>query len=111
MNATVMFCPHHPDAGCECRKPAPGLLHRIGRELGVPIEGVPFIGDSQSDIDAARTAGCRPLLVLTGKGNATLAKAEPHQLTGAEVFANLAAAAGAVIAEAGQPTADGGAGR
>ena len=109
--ATVVYCPHHPDTSCECRKPAPGLLHRIGRELGVPLDGVPFIGDSQSDIDAAKSAGCRPLLVLTGKGRATLAKAAPPHLAGAAVFADLAEAAGALIAEAGQPTADAEAGR
>src|SRR5699024_6502994 len=45
----IFFCPHAPDAGCDCRKPATGLLDSISRRLGVTLEGVPMIGDSASD--------------------------------------------------------------
>lgn len=68
----LAFCPHGPDDDCECRKPRPGLLTRIGSELGMSLDGVPFIGDKVSDIDAARTAGAQPVLVLTGNGCAAL---------------------------------------
>lgn len=69
----IVYCPHHPDENCTCRKPQPGLLREIERELGVPLAGVPFVGDKLSDINAARNAGCKPVLVLTGKGEQTLA--------------------------------------
>src|SRR5699024_2474548 len=66
----IFFCPHGPHAGCGCRKPAPGLLDDIARRFGRSIRGVPFIGDSWSDVEAARAAGARPILVATGKSDA-----------------------------------------
>lgn len=67
----IFYCPHAQDAGCNCRKPKPGLLEDIGRRLGISLEGVPFIGDSLRDIDAALAVGAQPVLVLTGKGKKT----------------------------------------
>jgi D-glycero-D-manno-heptose 1,7-bisphosphate phosphatase len=67
--AAVFYCPHHPDDGCECRKPKPGLLHDAARRFGVPLATVAFIGDKQSDIDAAIAAGARPLLVGDAVGS------------------------------------------
>ncbi|MDZ7645275.1 MAG: HAD-IIIA family hydrolase [Woeseiaceae bacterium] len=69
----VEVCPHGPDDSCPCRKPAPGMLAKLAKRLGVPLAGVPVVGDSRADIDAARAAGARPLLVRTGDGEATLA--------------------------------------
>lgn len=86
----LVYCPHGPDDHCDCRKPAPGLLREIGRRLQVDLEGVPFIGDTLKDIDAARAVGARPLLVRTGKGEATLA-ALGHAPDVA-IFTDLAAA-------------------
>lgn len=68
----IFFCPHHPDEGCACRKPKPGLLFQIEEQLGVPLAETYFIGDSHVDMKAAKAAGCLPLLVLTGKGAWTL---------------------------------------
>ena len=67
----IFYCPHAQDAGCNCRKPKPGLLEEIGRRFGVSLEGVPFIGDSLRDIEAALAVGAQPVLVLTGKGKKT----------------------------------------
>lgn len=67
----IFFCPHAQDAGCACRKPKPGLLEEIARRFGVSLEGVPFIGDSLRDLQAAVTVGAKPILVLTGKGKKT----------------------------------------
>ncbi len=67
----IFYCPHAQDANCACRKPKPGLLEEIGRRFGCSLEGVPFIGDSLRDIDAALAVGSQPLLVLTGKGKKT----------------------------------------
>jgi len=67
----IFFCPHAADSNCECRKPKPGLLREIGQRLDVDLASVPMIGDSLRDLQAAATAGCKPWLVLTGKGRKT----------------------------------------
>ncbi len=62
------LCPHHPDAGCACRKPAPGMLQQAARELGLDLERCWLVGDAVSDLQAARTVGARGILVRTGRG-------------------------------------------
>ena len=69
--AGIVYCPHHPNEDCQCRKPRPGLLHRIERISGMAIAGQPFVGDSPRDIQAAQAANCEPVLVLTGNGQNT----------------------------------------
>ena len=91
----IFFCPHAADAGCECRKPKPGMLLEIERRLNVPLAEVPFVGDSLKDLQAAAAAGARPVLVLTGKGRKTFeAGGLPD---GTEVFADLAAFAAQIL--------------
>ncbi|SRR5579885_927883 len=68
----IFFCPHHPDEGCVCRKPKPGLLYQIRDKYGVNFYKTYFIGDTYSDIQAARSVGCMPILVLSGKGQKAL---------------------------------------
>ena len=101
--AGIFYCPHHPDDGCDCRKPKPGLLDAIARELGEPLAGAWSIGDSLRDLEAARARDCEPVLVLTGKGERTRAQvaAEPAW-QGLRIFADLAAAATALIESSGQ---------
>jgi D-glycero-D-manno-heptose 1,7-bisphosphate phosphatase len=70
----IFFCPHTPEDQCSCRKPNTGLLHAIAERFGHPLDGIPFVGDSISDIEAARAVGAKPLLVRTGKGERTLTK-------------------------------------
>ena len=67
----IFFCPHAAGSNCECRKPRPGMLFEIQRRLNVPLPGVPFVGDSLRDLQAASAADARPVLVLTGKGRLT----------------------------------------
>ena len=69
----VFYCPHAQDANCSCRKPKPGLLEDIARRFNVDLAGVPCIGDSLRDLQAAAQAGATPILVLTGKGRQTVA--------------------------------------
>ena len=69
----IVFCPHHPDDGCDCRKPKPELLLRLSRQYELPLEGTPVIGDSERDLQAARAVNARPILVLTGNGRKTAA--------------------------------------
>jgi len=56
--AGAYYCPHAPDAGCRCRKPAPGLLLDAARELGLDLARSIMIGDKPSDLEAGRAAGC-----------------------------------------------------
>lgn len=69
--AGIYYCPHRPDAGCDCRKPGPGMFRALERELGISVLGAPYIGDRPSDVLAARGVGARPILVRTGVGAAT----------------------------------------
>jgi D-glycero-D-manno-heptose 1,7-bisphosphate phosphatase len=85
----VFFCPHAADANCECRKPNPGMLQEIGRRLNVELAGVPMVGDSLRDLQAAAAAGAQPVLVLTGKGRKT--QKEGGLPEGTRVFQDLAA--------------------
>jgi D-glycero-D-manno-heptose 1,7-bisphosphate phosphatase len=87
----VFFCPHAADSDCACRKPKPGMLLEIGRRFNVALEDVDMVGDALRDLQAAESAAARPVLVLTGKGQAT------HDLGGlpaaTRVFSDLAAVA------------------
>ena len=66
----IFFCPHSPEESCTCRKPAPGLYEQIAERFGVSLNGVPVVGDSLRDLQAAVAVGAEPHLVLTGKGAA-----------------------------------------
>ncbi|MCI0401800.1 MAG: D-glycero-beta-D-manno-heptose 1,7-bisphosphate 7-phosphatase [Gammaproteobacteria bacterium] len=85
----IFFCPHGSKDGCECRKPRAGLFREIAARLHISMENVPAVGDSQSDIEAARNAGAKPVLVLTGKGQETLDKGDG--LDDVPVYRDLAA--------------------
>jgi D-glycero-D-manno-heptose 1,7-bisphosphate phosphatase len=67
----IFFCPHAGDANCDCRKPKPGMLLEIAKRMNVELDGVPMVGDSLRDLQAAAAADARPVLVLTGKGRKT----------------------------------------
>ncbi|MDF3287791.1 HAD family hydrolase [Streptomyces sp. RB6PN23] len=62
-----VVCPHGPDDGCGCRKPAPGLIHTALAWLGVELDRTAVIGDIGADVDAARAAGVRGILVPNEK--------------------------------------------
>lgn len=86
----IVFCPHGPDEGCNCRKPKPGMLRQIAQHYGVDLHGTWFVGDSRGDLDAALAVDCQPVLVKTGKGERTLTQQLPE---GTLVFDDLAAVA------------------
>lgn len=92
----IVVCPHGPDDACRCRKPEPGLLERLARHYDISLAGVPVVGDSLRDLQAASAAGARPILVRTGNGRRTEASLPP-ELTGTEVFDDLAEAADSLI--------------
>lgn len=91
----IAYCPHGPEEGCDCRKPKPGMYQAISKRLDTPLQGVPIIGDSLRDLQAAQQVGASPILVKTGKGERTLAKGEG--LEGIPVYDNLAAAVSALL--------------
>lgn len=91
----IVYCPHGPDDGCSCRKPLPGLLTEIGRRLDMSLVGVPVVGDSLRDLEAARAVGATPILVRTGKGEHTFLKGVG--LEGVSVYRSLAEATDAII--------------
>jgi D-glycero-D-manno-heptose 1,7-bisphosphate phosphatase len=69
----LFYCPHAAEADCECRKPKPGMFLDIAQRFNVSLQGVPSVGDSLRDLQAAAAAGAQPMLVLTGKGKKTRA--------------------------------------
>jgi D-glycero-D-manno-heptose 1,7-bisphosphate phosphatase len=86
----IFHCPHGPEDGCECRKPKPGLFRAFADHYGINLAGLPAIGDSFRDLEAARVVGASPILVKTGKGHRTLIH---HSDLDVPVFANLHEAA------------------
>ncbi|TMG83718.1 MAG: D-glycero-beta-D-manno-heptose 1,7-bisphosphate 7-phosphatase [Betaproteobacteria bacterium] len=91
----VFFCPHTAESNCDCRKPKPGMLTEIGRRFGVELTGVPCIGDSVRDLQAAEAVGAQPILVLTGKGEKTLREGNFPKNT--VIFPDLAFAVTALL--------------
>ena len=86
------YCPHARDEGCDCRKPAPGMVKDACAELGVPPERCVLVGDIGSDVEAAEAAGARGILVPT-------AATRPEEVHAASrVAATLVAAVDDVIA-------------
>lgn len=96
----IFFCPHHPDEGCDCRKPKPGMLQQIQAKYNFNFASTFFIGDSWVDVTAAKTVGCKPLLVETGNGLRALA--DYPELKKIPRFADLAEAAQYVISVTGR---------
>ncbi len=90
----IVYCPHGPDEGCDCRKPKPGMLRTIAAHYQVDLAGLWFVGDSKGDLEAALTVDAQPILVKTGKGEKTLSKGIPE---GTLIFDDLAAIARELI--------------
>lgn len=94
----LYYCPHFTEGAskehvreCDCRKPAPGLLVRAARDLGLDLRRSWMVGDRPSDVGAGRAAGCRTIRVLTG---------QPQQASDPEpdaIVADLPAAARHII--------------
>lgn len=59
----VYYCPHAPSAECACRKPKPGLLLQAASDWGIDLSSSVFVGDSASDVAAARAVGSQPVVI------------------------------------------------
>ncbi len=106
------LCPHHPDDGCHCRKPQPGLLLQAAERFGFALNESIFIGDAITDYLAAVAAGSQSILVQSGRQgsklptliaqhNGTLSdsvhKATTVDLTAPQIVADLAAAVDSIF--------------
>jgi D-glycero-D-manno-heptose 1,7-bisphosphate phosphatase len=90
----IVYCPHGPDEGCDCRKPKPGMLKTIADHYAVDLAGVWFVGDSKGDLEAALAVDCQSVLVMTGKGQKTRNTPLPANTL---IFDDLAAIAAELI--------------
>ena len=88
----ICYCPHAPDAGCDCRKPKTGLLEQIGEALGIKVQGAWLVGDHVKDMQMAVAGGCKPLLVRTGKGAQSLASLDTELASKVTVVDDLSEA-------------------
>ena len=92
----LFFCPHTAAEGCGCRKPRTGMFEEIAARFHLELKGVPVVGDSLKDLQAADAVGAQPMLVMTGKGERT--KAEGGYPRRTQVFDDLADAARHIVA-------------
>jgi len=89
---SILFCPHHPNDNCDCRKPKPGLYKELSSCLNISFANVPSVGDSVRDLMAAKSAGAKPVLVKTGNGRKSIKEIANNPELGlneAPVFDNL----------------------
>lgn len=93
-----LLCTDAPDSGSKRRKPAPGMLLEALARFGADPAATPMIGDDRRDLEAALAAGCRRVLVLTGKGQAA-ARDLPSRLAPVAIHADLARAVDALLGE------------
>ena len=85
----IFYCTHTDADQCQCRKPKAGMLEEIAARYTTPLTGLPVVGDSLRDLQAALAAGAQPMLVLTGKGGKTAV--DPELPPDIPLFADLAA--------------------
>ncbi|MEX1165471.1 MAG: HAD-IIIA family hydrolase, partial [Hydrogenophaga sp.] len=108
----VFFCPHAPEDGCNCRKPAAGLFEQVGARYGLPLSAVPAVGNALRHVQAGASAGCPAHLLLTGQsehlrngqGGAPSGPIEGLP-NGAQVHLDLAAFADWLLAKPESPVA------
>jgi D-glycero-D-manno-heptose 1,7-bisphosphate phosphatase len=93
----VLVCTDSPDRASPRRKPGPGMLMEALRQFRAAADGTPMIGDDLDDLRAAKAAGCRRVLVRTGRGAAVQAAGVPADLLPVAVHADLAAAVEAYL--------------
>jgi D-glycero-D-manno-heptose 1,7-bisphosphate phosphatase len=100
----IFFCPHRPDEGCDCRKPAPGLIQQACRRYGIDPADSVMIGDSTKDMLCGRNAGCgTTILVRTGNGLRAEKELAELEIRPDMVAADLLDAARYLLGRAGSP--------
>ena len=66
----IYYCPHEKDASCNCRKPEPGMLLAAAKEHQIDLRSSWMIGDSETDVEAGRRAGCRTAQLVANPDSA-----------------------------------------
>jgi D-glycero-D-manno-heptose 1,7-bisphosphate phosphatase len=87
----IFYCPHTPEAQCECRKPKPGMLIEIAKRYHVAPHMLMMVGDSLRDLKAVAAVNGQPMLVLTGNGKKT--QQDPDLPANTLIFDHLSAVA------------------
>ena len=64
----VYFCPHRPEAGCDCRKPASALLRHAAANLNLALRRSAMVGDKRLDVETGHRVGSAGILLRTGYG-------------------------------------------
>ena len=77
----IYYCPHDIEDHCGCRKPQPGMLLKAAREHDIDLGRSWMIGDSESDIEAGKRAGCKTILIGSSPLNDTSEGIEPDLVT------------------------------
>ena len=87
----VYYCTHRKEENCSCRKPKSGLIEQAVKKYPINLKKTFFVGDTIRDVNTARAAGCKSILVLSGKEK--LKNSENWQAKPDFVFKNLLEAA------------------
>ena len=96
----IFFCPHRPDEGCACRKPAPGMIWDAQKKYHIDLSRSVMVGDSAKDIQAGIAAGCgKTVLVETGNGPEARTWLAEHGIEPDRVAADLFQAAEWIVCQ------------
>jgi histidinol-phosphate phosphatase family protein len=98
----IFICPHHPDAGCDCRKPKTGLLERAALEFDIDLLSSFIVGDKYTDLKTGANAGCKTILVKTGYGRDEVEKIESWDLKPDFIAQDLLEAARWILGDKGK---------
>ena len=93
----ILYCPHHPEDNCSCRKPQPGMLLNIAQEMKIDLLHSYMVGDAATDLVAGQKVGCLTYLVLTGRGKEQLISAFRSVSSPFSIVHNLPAAISQII--------------
>ncbi len=94
----IYYCPHHPDEGCDCRKPEPGMIFQAKAKHGIDLPRTVMIGDNIKDVVCGQNAGCgATILVRTGSGRQAEKQLTSKQVSPTLVVDDLAAAADIIL--------------
>jgi D-glycero-D-manno-heptose 1,7-bisphosphate phosphatase len=59
----IYYCPHAAEPPCTCRKPLPGMLLSAAKDYNIALSNSWMIGDTDSDMEAGKCAGCRTIRI------------------------------------------------
>lgn len=95
----IVFCPHAPGEGCQCRKPLPGMGNYLIKKYKIDPKQSYMIGDKKADVEFGHALGCKAVLVTTANGKEHLKKYP--KLQPEKIATNLLNAARFIVADQG----------